>query len=208
MAENPEHAPKGRRFTTALALLALALVGLAGAFPPKGHSGPAVPEFLGRFHPVIVHLPIGLLLIVPVMEVLGFSSRFKALREAAPFILAAAALGAVAAAFDGWILSVSGGYAGSAVLRHMWGGVAVGVLSVVTLGARQALVGGRPVLGWFYPLLLSVTVITLAWAGHEGGNLTHGDGFPIPCAASSAWQRRPRPPRRPLPQPTAVPTRS
>ena len=177
MAEPEEPKSKGGAFTTLLAVVAIGLFALAWAFPPKGGQGPAVPEFLGRFHPVLVHLPIGLLLIVPVMELLAFSARFKGLRDSAGFILAVGAFGAVAAAFDGWILGVSGAYAGAAVVRHMWGGVAVAVLAVATLGTRQALASKRSALGWFYPLLLAATVVTLSWAGHEGGNLTHGDGF-------------------------------
>ena len=38
-------------------------------------------QFLGRFHPVVVHLPIGLLVLIPLMEIAG---TFRpALREAA-----------------------------------------------------------------------------------------------------------------------------
>ena len=42
-------------------------------------------QFLGRFHPLTVHLPIGFLLLVPLLEIAG---TFRpALREAASFVL-------------------------------------------------------------------------------------------------------------------------
>ena len=38
-------------------------------------------QFLGRFHPLVVHLPIGLILLLPLLELAG--ARRPALREAA-----------------------------------------------------------------------------------------------------------------------------
>ena len=38
-------------------------------------------QFLGRFHPTLLHLPIGLIVLVPVLEIAG--AKRPALREAA-----------------------------------------------------------------------------------------------------------------------------
>ena len=42
-------------------------------------------QFLGRFHPTLLHLPIGLIDLVPVLEDAG--KKRPALREAAEFVL-------------------------------------------------------------------------------------------------------------------------
>ena len=40
-----------------------------------GHPHADWQQFLGRFHPLMVHLPIGLLLAVPVLELAGAGVR-------------------------------------------------------------------------------------------------------------------------------------
>src|SRR5271169_6682596 len=70
-------------FAIAVALLLLpAIVRLDG----KPHADWL--QFVGRFHPLAVHLPIGLIVLVPVLEIAGMFR--PALREASGFVLALA----------------------------------------------------------------------------------------------------------------------
>ena len=74
-------------------------------------------QFLGRFHPLAVHLPIGLLLLVPLLEIAG---AFRpALREAAGFVLALAFASCLLALTLGFLLAYGSGEAGPGVTRHM-----------------------------------------------------------------------------------------
>jgi uncharacterized membrane protein len=157
--------------------LALAgLVAVAGALPPDGRERARAAQFVGRFHPLAVHLPIGLLVLVPILEIAGRRAGRAALREAAGLVLALAAAGALAAAWDGWLLGWSGGYAGAEVIRHMWGGAAVAGLGLAALGSRTGAPHSR-VAAFAYPPLLALAFAAMVWTGHEGGSLSHGARF-------------------------------
>ena len=51
------------------ALILLLLLALLHA-PPDGRERGDFSQFVGRFHPLVVHLPIALLLLVPLLEFL------------------------------------------------------------------------------------------------------------------------------------------
>jgi hypothetical protein len=137
--------------------------------PPDGLQRAEFAQFLGRFHPLAVHLPVALLLLVPLLE---FGSLFRErvhLRQAAGFVLGLATAAAITSAWLGWLLAWSGGYEGSLVTRHMWGGLSLALASFVC----WLLYEKRSV----YLLILLATVGLLAWTSDQGGKLTHGDTF-------------------------------
>ena len=104
-------------------ILWAALVFLAKRLPPDGREHGNLGQFIGRLHPLLVHGPVALLALVPLLELAGLSPRRAQLRAAAGWILALAVIATFAAAFDGWLLAWSGGYRSRDVTRHMWGGV-------------------------------------------------------------------------------------
>ena len=67
--------------------------------PARWPATRGLGTFFGRFHPMAIHLPIGLLVLVPVLEIAG--KRRPALREAAGFVLAIAFLACLARAGSG-----------------------------------------------------------------------------------------------------------
>jgi len=161
-------------------VLVAVLAALAWCLPPDGRESATVAQFLGRFHPILVHLPIGLLVLVPVLELAGAFGRREDLRSAAGFVLNFAAAGALLAALDGWLLARHGGYSGPLVIRHMWSGVELAALCLTTAWVRHRFApdhGAWPGFVFLYGPLLLVTVALMAWTGHEGGELTHGSGF-------------------------------
>jgi len=136
--------------------------------PPDGQERAEFAQFLGRFHPLIVHIPIALLLLVPILECAGVIQEH--LRQAAGFVLALAAAAAITAALFGWLLAWSGGLEGSLVIRHMWGGVSLAAACVACWGLY----------GWnrrAYAAALIVTIGLLIWTSDQGGKLTHSRTF-------------------------------
>lgn len=131
----------------------------------------ALIEFFGRFHPVLVHLPIGFLLLALVFQWL---SRKESYRMIVPAIRVAFLLGmisAVVSCLSGWSLSSSGEYDEAALDLHKWFGISVAVLSAIGFW-----VSAKP------PSLIknSLSVLTLLLiiiTGHLGGTLTHGEAF-------------------------------
>ncbi|TXF88138.1 hypothetical protein FUA23_15975 [Neolewinella aurantiaca] len=121
--------------------------------------------FLGRFHPLLVHLPIGFLLLAVLLEWWPGDKVRPAIRVS----WAVGALSAIAAAFCGWLLSGESG-GGDALFWHKWLGISVAVLAVA--GTYLTWNGGKIAkgIGFVVAGLLSV-------AGHQGGNLTHGEDY-------------------------------
>ena len=159
--------------------------------PPDGQQRAELAQFSGRFHPLAVHIPIALLLLVLVLEGAAFVRDRLHLRQSAGFVLILATVAAIASAWLGWLLAWSGGYEGPLVTRHMWGGVSLAAASLACWGLYQ----------WkrsAYVVALLATVGLLIWTSDQGGKLTHGETF--------LTERSPEPLRRWLVEekPTAV----
>lgn len=165
------------RSLVAGAVLILALV----AYLIDWSNPPSFILFLGTLHPLVVHLPIGLLILAAVLEGLSrYDERFSFVEPTISIVLALGALSAVVSAGAGWFLSLSGGYEGSIVSWHQWLGIAVSIGSV---GAwllerwARAQSASVPFAETGYVAVLLVTVGMLTVTGHLGGTLTHGSGF-------------------------------
>jgi mono/diheme cytochrome c family protein/uncharacterized membrane protein len=130
-------------------------------------------QFLGRFHPLMVHLPVALVLLVPLLEIVGAIR--PALREAAGFVLGLAWLGCLGAVALGYLLAYGSGDAGAGVTRHMWGGIALTIGVMLCLLARPFWLNGHSTR--VYPAMLCCVLLLLVWAAHEGGSLTHGSNY-------------------------------
>lgn len=132
--------------------------------------------FIGRFHPVFVHLPIGFLLLAFLFEICSGFKRFENLGSAVSFTLLLGFASALTAATTGYLLSWDGGYGEDLLWTHKWLGISVMVISLSAFVLRQ----------WFYEnlqlkklytFLMWGMVICLMGAGHYGGSLTHGSDY-------------------------------
>jgi uncharacterized membrane protein/mono/diheme cytochrome c family protein len=130
-------------------------------------------QFLGRFHPLTVHLPIGFLVLLPLLEIAG--RKRPALREAAGFVLLLAFLASLGALTLGYLLAYGSGAQGTTVVHHMWGGIAL-TIGVVLCGiSRPAWASGD--VPRIYPVLLTAVLLLLVYTAHQGGSLTHGGSY-------------------------------
>ncbi|UBM58953.1 chitobiase/beta-hexosaminidase C-terminal domain-containing protein [Marinilongibacter aquaticus] len=136
----------------------------------------AVPLWMkpiGRMHPLILHLPIGFF----VLSILLFFYRRELTDEVyhrlQRFIWFFVAFSAVSSALFGILLNAEGGYTGASLIWHKWLGV---LFSLFTLGAFLGLkrFENRVV---FQKCVLFGGLALVAFTGHFGANLTHGEGF-------------------------------
>jgi uncharacterized membrane protein len=136
--------------------------------------------FLGRFHVLVLHLPIGIIVAVFVLEWLARKEKYKYLEAASPFLWGAMALSALVTVCLGYLHFEEGSFVGSSATQHRNFGTAVALIAtaVATLRTSSFADNYKPV---FFPasiLLLALVSIT----GHFGGNLTHGDTYLVEYA--------------------------
>jgi uncharacterized membrane protein/mono/diheme cytochrome c family protein len=129
-------------------------------------------DLIGRFHPVLVHLPIGILLLACFFQLLTIKNRFTVLQPAIPVMFFWGMIGAVLSCVSGYMLSLSGDYEGQLVSRHQWMGIFTAIVSLIfyllyklSIGERAARIGSLAII-----ILVTIT-------GHLGGSLTHGSGY-------------------------------
>lgn len=127
--------------------------------------------FVGRFHPLLVHLPIGFLVLLGALELLACLPRFKQARSAAGLIAAMAVPASAFSAVCGWMLAQGGGYDETLLAWHRWTGTGVAAATAVVVLLRF-LNQTRLYLGFLFG-----TLGLLAVASHFGGSLTHGSDY-------------------------------
>jgi uncharacterized membrane protein len=136
--------------------------------------------FLGRFHVLVLHLPIGIIVVLFVLEWLARKDRYRYLEAASPFLWGATAISALVTVLLGYMHFAEGGFVGSSAYLHRNFGTALAVIAtaVALLRASSFAESYKPV---FFPasiLMLFLATIT----GHYGGNLTHGSDYLVEYA--------------------------
>jgi uncharacterized membrane protein/mono/diheme cytochrome c family protein len=133
-------------------------------------------SFLGPFHPVWVHLPIGILVLLGLLEVAGLASRSPRFAWLPPFggrqrtlIIAVGAGAAVIAASLGWLLARGGDYDPALLGRHRMLGIATAAAAVLLLAVHRR--------RWLYAPTLAVSLVLLAAAADAGARITHGTSY-------------------------------
>lgn len=131
-----------------------------------------VIEFIGRFHPVLVHLPIGTLLIALLLQLFFFNKKYTVTEQVLKIVWVAGALSAIFSCITGYLLFISGEYEEKIASIHLWMGTGVAIIAVYAC----SLVFLRR-----YNILFKIVCILLLLliigTGHFGGSLTHGEDY-------------------------------
>ena len=128
-------------------------------------------EIISHFHPVLVHLPIGILLLAILFHWLSSKEKYAALAAAIPIAYLVGAITAIASCVTGYLLSGSGEYDETTLNLHQWMGILVAFSSLA--GYLFSRNNNPQQLKWVSILLLVLLTVT----GHLGGTLTHGEGY-------------------------------
>ena len=152
--------------------------------------------FIGRFHVLALHLPIGIVIAAVVLDWAARRPRYAALAQASPFLWGAAAISAVVTAALGYMHFAEGGFTGPSANAHrLWGTItAVAALEAWWLAAHARGVARWPQLTAGIVMLALVSI-----TGHYGGNLTHGTTFLEEYAPAFLRPLLGSAPRRPAP---------
>ena len=153
----------------------------------------SISEFIGHFHPVLVHLPIGILLLACLFQWLVKKENFSSLRPAINIALLVGMISAVVACITGFLLSRSGDYDEQLADTHQWFGISVAVMSIVMYFLNRK--SASDTIKLFTSVLLFVLILI---TGHLGGSLTHGTDYLTASLSSSNDSSRTRY-RKPIP---------
>jgi uncharacterized membrane protein len=126
---------------------------------------PLLVGWLGHWHPLVLHFPIVLLLLVSIMGLLG--------KKVSTLLLTITTISALMTAITGFFLGTQALPKGNLLLWHQWFGAAVALLAVIWYWLRQNRLDKRP-----YASIIQVVLIVLVGiTGHYGGMVTHGVDF-------------------------------
>lgn len=136
-------------------------------------------RWIGRFHPVVVHFPIALLLVALMADLGAWFFRSEPLQYASRFCLVMGACGAVVAASLGWcawLYAIDPGDLAWAMSTHRWlGTTTAGVSVVAALLASSAGPWASPKTRTIQRLFLLACALLVGITGHLGGLLVFGD---------------------------------
>lgn len=125
----------------------------------------------GPFHPVLVHLPIGFLILAVVFQWMATRGRYAGLAAAIRVTYLFGLISAVMSCLTGLALSAGGDYDAVTLQFHQWFGI-----TVATVALAGYLLAKRPfsLVSKMVSILMIMLIIV---TGHLGGTLTHGEGF-------------------------------
>lgn len=129
-----------------------------------------ITGFLGRFHPLVVHLPIGFIIIAVLLE---WKFRNSEYQKSISYIWLMSGISAAIASIMGWFLANEGSYANWTLFFHRWMGIGIAIVSFLAWHFRKRSSSS--------PLKKKATnivaIILLTVTGHLGGNMTHGEDY-------------------------------
>jgi len=151
------------------AILSLVLFGLL-LIPLDGTVNNTFVFFIGRFHPIILHLPIGGLAALFVMEIINSYRPQLNLDSACSILLWFSVITVIPSAILGFVLASSGNYDDELLNLHKWLGWLTALVCVWLLYFNSK---SKKT----YRVFLYTNVIFLLFTGHFGGQLTHGKDY-------------------------------
>lgn len=145
-------------------------------------------DYLGKFHPLAVHLPIGILV---VFIILGLFIPKKQLLDAfviLRLLLLVSALSATFSSLSGYILSGSDSYDTQLVSGHKFLAIVLTIVNWIVVFKLNYLLRAP---SWIFNTMLIIVLMLLIFTGHAGGSLTHGSDFISPPPVNTWFSSEP-----------------
>ena len=159
-----------------LILAAIIIIFAAVYAPIDDQNGEGFLRFLGRFHVLVLHFPVVLLLLAPSCDLLSRKKQFQPLQAIVPFLWIIGLISVLITVSLGLMLAANEGYKADQVFSHQLGGVSVAVLTIIAFGLK--ITSNQLAKRWIsagYTLVSSMLVVMIMVAAHAGGNLVHGE---------------------------------
>ena len=126
--------------------------------------------FIGRLHPLVVHLPIGFLVLALIFDLPLVKKR----NSAVSLIWFFASIFSIVAVVLGLLLAQNGHYIEQQLSLHQWSGIILVFLCFIGWMSRSPF--------FRFPDFIrkvnnGIVILTLIIVGHYGGTLTHGENY-------------------------------
>jgi len=139
-------------------------------------------ELLGKLHPVVVHLPIGLITFAAIVEIYSklFSRNQYSIEKTLSVFTFGAIVSAIAVVF-GYYNASSEDFSTESfdtLFLHSWGGIITSVFAIITsLIGQKYFQNGNKFHLKLYRFLVVVSAIEVGVVAHFGGLLVHGENY-------------------------------
>jgi uncharacterized membrane protein len=129
-------------------------------------------QFFGQFHPLILHLPIGIWTIAYIFKWLSLKDQDSVFNKTLPILLLVILLSSFFTSLSGYLLSLSGAYEEELVDNHKLAGIALTIISGLIYWLIK-----KDKFPKFQLSLWIASAPVLFITGHWGGSLTHGEDY-------------------------------
>lgn len=126
---------------------------------------PPLVAWLGRWHPIILHFPIVLLLMAALLGLFG--------KKVPRLLLITATVFTIITAITGFFLGAQAAPKGDTLVWHQWMGAGLAFLAVIWFTLTEKLITSSL---WIKGIQLSILLL-VGFTGHYGGMVTHGEDF-------------------------------
>lgn len=132
---------------------------------------------VGHLHPLFVHFPIALLIVALFFEILESRGKQQGLRKAIYWLVLLGVISAIGSVLAGLSLEASENYSGDAIYYHKLMGIGTLILSIISFVFLKKEAKSDFQKLKTFRIFLSLTVVFLITAGHQGALLTHGSDY-------------------------------
>lgn len=135
--------------------------------------------FLGRFHVLFLHLPIGIVLLAIVSEFTARVPRCSQFDSASVLLWKLGSVTAVVVVVLGLLHAGEGGFDADDLAAHRLWGISFAVVTIAVTLLRSV---AEDLYRRIQPITAVIVLVVMIMTGHYGGNLTHGATYLIEYA--------------------------
>jgi mono/diheme cytochrome c family protein/uncharacterized membrane protein len=136
--------------------------------------------FVGRFHPLVLHLPIGMLVVAFIMQAFSIWKKRDDLHFPYCFCLGCSFVFSIIAVVCGSFLSMSNDYNPDLINRHGWGGMLFSLLVGIAFYLKFSFIRSgheKKSQKKASLIVMFIAINVMGFVGHDGGSLTHGEEY-------------------------------
>lgn len=130
-------------------------------------------QVAGRLHPLLLHVPIGIIVLTALLLLLRAQFKSKQFVLLMTYLLLFITLSAAFTAFFGLLLAIGGDYGADTLQQHKVSGLILAWLSYVVLWFYQS---SSEIIALKHATIVLLLVVVV-FVGHTGAGLTHGENF-------------------------------